>query len=411
MHCSPRMLIGLLLALASPLASLASCGRTVRDTHEGPDAAHDAPESSDAIGPDAAIDVSESDTSDDHAEYGTCPAGLADCDGFPGNQCETHLTDDAKNCGTCGHDCLGGECDGGACQPVALAVVPGCAESIQVVNDHVYWLTQMNFNYPRIGRTPSDGGPTEIVVQPKDSTRAFVVAGDSLFWTEFGGKQTVNRLSLLGGSPLVIDAVANAQETFQFAVSAEASELFWPTVGAQTLRRVDLASSTASDLLTTESQVSMLAMDAQYLYYFDAQTLKRVAKSGGGPPVVLSTLPSTLGAADRSFAIDGTHAYWRAGWSVIARAPLSGGAAEPLVTELISPGRSVAPDPDGQLYFVDGVPPAIQRVQKSGSARVTLAVRDDFVHVLATDANRVFWLELTTSFPKCAESTLFSLAK
>ncbi len=65
------------------------------------------------------------------------------------------------------------------------------------------------------------------------------------------------------------------------------------------LRRVDLASSTASDLLTTESQVSVLAMDAQYLYYFDAQTLKRVAKSGGGPPVVLSTLPSILRSSPR----------------------------------------------------------------------------------------------------------------
>ena len=28
---------------------------------------------------------------------------------------------DAKNCGVCGHDCLGGKCLKGACQPIILA--------------------------------------------------------------------------------------------------------------------------------------------------------------------------------------------------------------------------------------------------------------------------------------------------
>src|SRR5204863_597521 len=31
------------------------------------------------------------------------------------------LTSDAKNCGTCGHDCLGGTCMEGQCQPVLIA--------------------------------------------------------------------------------------------------------------------------------------------------------------------------------------------------------------------------------------------------------------------------------------------------
>ena len=45
-------------------------------------------------------------SSDGTFEASSCPGG--------GN------TGDSKNCGTCGHDCLGGECNAGACQPVLV---------------------------------------------------------------------------------------------------------------------------------------------------------------------------------------------------------------------------------------------------------------------------------------------------
>jgi len=47
-----------------------------------------------------------------------CRTGATDC----GTAC-ADLSSDAKNCGTCGHDCLGGTCSSGICQPVMLATV------------------------------------------------------------------------------------------------------------------------------------------------------------------------------------------------------------------------------------------------------------------------------------------------
>ena len=47
-----------------------------------------------------------------------CPTGATDC----GTAC-ADLSSDAKNCGICGHDCLGGTCSSGICQPVMLATV------------------------------------------------------------------------------------------------------------------------------------------------------------------------------------------------------------------------------------------------------------------------------------------------
>jgi hypothetical protein len=50
---------------------------------------------------------------------GSCVAGFANCDGNAANGCETGVSTDANNCGTCGHVCSGANgtetCAGGAC--------------------------------------------------------------------------------------------------------------------------------------------------------------------------------------------------------------------------------------------------------------------------------------------------------
>jgi hypothetical protein len=53
----------------------------------------------------------------------TCQASTGKC-GCAGTTCGTacvNLATDAKNCGSCGHDCLGGTCSGGQCQAAVVA--------------------------------------------------------------------------------------------------------------------------------------------------------------------------------------------------------------------------------------------------------------------------------------------------
>jgi hypothetical protein len=50
---------------------------------------------------------------------GACNAGFGNCDGSPGNGCETQLNT-TSNCGACGMACANGEsCNNGACGPGA----------------------------------------------------------------------------------------------------------------------------------------------------------------------------------------------------------------------------------------------------------------------------------------------------
>lgn len=59
---------------------------------------------------------------------------------------------DPHHCGACGHDCLGGECAGGVCQPVILAQSPGDAPifDVALLADRVVWATNDE---------PQSGGP------------------------------------------------------------------------------------------------------------------------------------------------------------------------------------------------------------------------------------------------------------
>ena len=48
----------------------------------------------------------------------TCAGGLADCNGFLGDLCETDILTSVEHCGRCGHPCAPGErCEAGACLP------------------------------------------------------------------------------------------------------------------------------------------------------------------------------------------------------------------------------------------------------------------------------------------------------
>ena len=38
--------------------------------------------------------------------------------------CSASLETDPKNCGACGHDCLGGKCEGAICRPFSVAEIP-----------------------------------------------------------------------------------------------------------------------------------------------------------------------------------------------------------------------------------------------------------------------------------------------
>ncbi len=95
-----------------------------------------------------------------------------------GDACPFDRSTDSKSCGVCGHDCLGGECHSGVCQPVVLEYGQGGAFGIAVDDTAVYWA---NYADGRVMKRAKDGsgtslelaktaspGPRDITVDPSN---------------------------------------------------------------------------------------------------------------------------------------------------------------------------------------------------------------------------------------------------
>jgi hypothetical protein len=68
-------------------------------------------------------------------------ADLPDAPGFADGSCSNDLRIDPKHCGSCGHDCIGGECKAGACQPALVAETDGGLPlRVAVIKDQIFWI-------------------------------------------------------------------------------------------------------------------------------------------------------------------------------------------------------------------------------------------------------------------------------
>jgi hypothetical protein len=88
-----------------------------------------------------------------------CSQGACDCPS-PKSICDQACIDtssDAKNCGTCKHDCLGGTCSSGKCQPVAVASSLGSNVRLMGIDSQSLYYAMpsatASFAY-QVGKTP-----------------------------------------------------------------------------------------------------------------------------------------------------------------------------------------------------------------------------------------------------------------
>jgi hypothetical protein len=108
---------------------------------------------------------------------GACPDDSVDvCD----STC-TSLATDPLNCGSCGHDCLGGACVAGLCQPVVLGSELTNPSAVALSDTHVY-LREGPQGAGRILRIPKAGGNAEPVAQGVSNLVGVAIGGEQLYF-------------------------------------------------------------------------------------------------------------------------------------------------------------------------------------------------------------------------------------
>ena len=301
--------------------------------------------------------------------------------------CTTDLMHDPKNCGSCAHDCLGGVCYLGACDP---AVVAG---NLDLPSAMVLDGTYLYFAYSgHVARVLAAGGAVEDLSTQAftaqklavDATHVYVMTGSSVIrFPKSGdaGGAASQVLSMATGRALAVD-VSNI--FFQVPAGLAAT----PKTGTG----VDAGASVLLAALGSDT-INDLAVDDNFAFLSlpGPGTVLKVPKAGAGDAG--AGVLASGEASPTNVVVDPTYVYFtNNSGGTVRRVPKAGGPATDFVTGLGRP-RALAIDAT-RLYYTDELKGAVGSCPLTGCAAgmQTYATGRNPVAV-AADAVAVYFLD------------------
>lgn len=324
----------------------------------------------------------------------TCHDGFENCNQKPDDGCEVDLLSAAASCGYCGHDCQGGTCKDGACQPLRLGEAQQGPYDLAVGDKYAYWTNRTGGSVVYVDKT--GGGKVTQIAEGQNGPTGIVLRGGLVYWTNNYAGEVVR--AQLGNPPTTF---AKGQYG-PFMMAADDSTIYWTnfdggTVQAQPIngmawtsiavqqgspRYIDAtATMVLWDANLTEGSVlglvkgdnqytglatgqglemGGLAADTDWVYFAvpNPGLVAKVPAGGGEVTVVADGQPKP-----KEVVFDGEHVYWTNSDSgeVVARVRAGG---DPWVLGT-SPGTpwAIAQD-DGAVYWTDLTDGSVWKVAK-----------------------------------------------
>lgn len=118
----------------------------------------------------------------------TCNPGSLDCNQDLSDGCEATVASDPKNCGACGHDCLGGACNASVCQPIAIQSLAGQPGGVAVDDSGVYFgLNPLGGSTSEVVRVAKDGSGAQPLIVNRSNVSAVAIDDTFVYWIEVNG--------------------------------------------------------------------------------------------------------------------------------------------------------------------------------------------------------------------------------
>ena len=332
------------------------------------------------------------DGGEDAAQEGTptCGAGSEDCDGDPSNGCETNVLTTPTACGACGHDCLGGGCSGGKCEPVQIWVpdAHGAAgTSLSVTDAGVFFTLGKGAPTGAVGRVPHAGGePAKWFAEQQNSPMSVTSVAGMAYWVDTGFHQinksdgtTVSLITTVGagsrpfavGGGFIYYADASVSQVFKIKADGSGKTM----VASAAVTSLALSPGGALFYTTKTSVVMSDTMGAKTIdgTYTDVQDVRASTdwvcwSDFGAAQIFAMTMvakkPAAVGPAKtQEIALDATHVYFAVqDPPEIRRQPLKGGAVEHVAA---SAGVPADVEVDAvAVYWISGLDGSVYRVAK-----------------------------------------------
>jgi hypothetical protein len=331
-----------------------------------------------------------------------------------------NLKTDPKNCGACNHDCFGGDCDTGACQPVTVASNQSYPRSIATDGTYVYWSGGASTTASYVSRSRVGDQDISKVLAPAESYASGVaITPHGVFWLSAGHLRTCDAPNCTNGAS---DAIATVMQSgcgssASYAPSKQA--LYWScgaTYGYDDGTLWSLPNGATTPVAVGANPASPTAMttDGVNLYWLNSSTytnndlnadgaVERMRLSDGS----IASLDTLIRADLYSIAVGGGAVYFARNIILdatttengVVRLPLPNGVAGssfPKFADASSVSAMVADDQ--YLYFSDTVGSSgyIARCPHSGCPTPEVVAPGLGVPVaMAQDAVSIYWVNLT----------------
>jgi hypothetical protein len=314
-----------------------------------------------------------------------CAPGLGRCGA---TQCNVNFTVDPKNCGACNHDCLGGQCFEGSCQPVLVVGQQSAPAWIAVDATHIYWTNSGNGT---VWRADKDGTNKLQIAQGQLTPWVIRVRNGRVYWGQDTTGGFVASAPSAGGGP-VLDM--SGPQPSPRGMDVDDSYVYFDTedTDAGTFQRALLDGGGATVLATQQGSPKDLVVTPQWVFWsnFADGTIMRYQIASGTIAPFVKQLPGPFG-----LGWDGTFLYWtcRANGAAdagsIGRIAVDGSQKTTLADGLGAP-RAIAVDAN-YMYFTSELEGTVRRIPPAGGTPTVIASGQVQPWGIAIDDQFVYW--------------------
>jgi hypothetical protein len=331
-----------------------------------------------------------------------CAAGAADCDGKVADGCETPIATDPKNCGACGHDCLGAACNSGVCAPATVANSLNRPVAVVIDATRVFWTDMFDGYLQEIGKA----GGSSTTLADFGASDELAISSDSanLVWYSLVNIMTI---PTAGGKPSVVSSQGDLK-----GIAVDADTVYFLKEGTWSgtynkdgsVNKLSMQGGAVTQLAAGQDWPVAIAVDNDHVFWVAQGTVAgtgrivRIPKTGG----VLEELASQQ-SAPCGLALNASSIFWRTncneavpGPGALMRAPKSGGAAGQLVAS--TDGSKYLAADDAYVYWTfagynkDQSTGQVLKVSIGNPAGpIVLASNQNHPRGLALDSTRVYW--------------------